>query len=84
MARVRGLEAGTRECLVDVACDSAGLVDLKVVVNECRHTFERMKRQIAFGGIGSEGIDLDPAEVLSFFFECETSDPTVNTVLLTV
>jgi len=83
-ARVPGLETRTRECLVDVARDRAGLVDLKVVVNECRHTFEGVKRQIAFRDIGSEGIDLDPVVVPSLFFESETSNPTVNTVSVTV
>jgi hypothetical protein len=52
MVRVRGLQTGTGECLVDVARDRAGLVDLKIVVNECRHVFERVKRQIALRDIG--------------------------------
>ena len=84
IARVRGLETRTRECLVDVTRDRAGLVDLKVVVNECRHAFEGVKRQIDFRDIGSEGIDLDPVVVPSLFFECETSNPTVNTLSVTV
>ena len=58
MAWVGRLKAGTRECLVDVACDRAGLVDLKVIVNECRHTFEGMKREIASRAKGLTSIQL--------------------------
>jgi hypothetical protein len=45
-----------------------------------------MKGQIAFRDVGSEGIDLDPAVIpaLALLLECETRDPAVNAVLVTV
>ena len=82
MARVGGLETGARQCLVDVARDRAGLVDLKAVVDRPA-TLEGMQRRIAFRDVGRERIDRDPM-VLSLFLECETGDPAVNAVLVTV
>src|SRR3569623_802449 len=72
------------ECLVDIAGDCAGLVELEAAVHQHRHALEGMKRQIAFGHICSERIYLDPAIIHGLLFKRETGNPAVDAVSVAV